>query len=194
MTNKPPKNAIKTCTSVDCPERKGGECTAGEKTHTTNYMQVIDFHCLGCHKTFLYKDGVDPVEHFKECKVEKNDCTKECKIIKKSGGYKSESEDWQNEYPLNTFGGETKRELVEFIKKEKKDIFTKAKELLPQFFKEESSNVKHDSDCWVTREVDEKGMHKINCISYCPRKDYDGSRGRATVEIVNYLIWLEANL
>ena len=44
---------IKTCTSADCPERSGGECTAGAKPIEINTFE--EDRCPHCHGEMYYR-------------------------------------------------------------------------------------------------------------------------------------------
>lgn len=94
------------CSGTNC--RCFPQTSSGERT---NFMQMGEFHCWKCHKSS------DRYETH-ECRAlasEIKPCTEKCgKWFKPLPSPSSES--WVDQYPLNTFHGETKRELVSFIK------------------------------------------------------------------------------
>ncbi len=92
----------------------------------------------------------------------------------------------KNEEKQYVSGDSFQRELDRDREGIKQVFIKKAKELLPEWIEISHPKVEHSVQC------EEQAWDK--CITSCPRKDYDGSRGRATVEIVNFLLFLEKNI
>lgn len=72
-----------------------------------------------------------------------------------------------------------------------KGFIEDARKSLPDYIDQEYPKVEHSDKCFERNWNLKKWF---GCTRDCPRKDYDGSRGRATVDIVNFLIWIEKKL